>query len=128
MNVSITDEQKLQHAAAYASAAAALDFDAIAELSEPGLVVWHNFDEVEVDAAGAARALRWLHGKVPDLVARDVAVLPTPQGYVRQALLTGTGPGGPLRLHSCTVVTLSPAGKVARIEEYLDTAAMAPLS
>ena len=118
MNVSITDEQKLQHAAAYASASAALDFDAIAELSEPGIVVWHNFDEVEVDAAGAARALRWLHGKVRDLVA----------GYVRQALLTGTGPGGPLRLHSCTVVTLSPAGKVARIEEYLDTAAMAPLS
>jgi ketosteroid isomerase-like protein len=42
--------------------------------------------------------------------------------------MTGTGPGGPLRVHTCVVATLSDAGKVTRMEEYLDSAALRPLT
>ena len=36
-------------------------------------------------------------------------------------------PGGPLRLRSCVVVELSPAGRVARAAEYVDSAQLAVL-
>ena len=44
-------------------------------------------------------------------------MLPTPSGFVWQAVLTGTAPGGRVRAYTCMVVTLSPGGKVHRTEE-----------
>ena len=41
--------------------------------------------------------------------------------------MTGTGPGGPLEVHSCVIVTLNEAGLIVRAEEYLDTAQTAAL-
>jgi ketosteroid isomerase-like protein len=55
-------------------------------------------------------------------------VTTTATGFVWQAVLTGTAPGGPLRAHTCMVVTLSASGRVIRTEEYLDSTALAPLS
>ena len=53
---------------------------------------------------------------------------PTPTGFVWQAVMTGAAPGGRLEAHTCMVVTLSPAGKVARTDEYVDSAQLRPLS
>jgi ketosteroid isomerase-like protein len=58
----------------------------------------------------------------------DVDVLPTPNGFVWRSIMTGTAAGGPLRVHTCVVVTLSDDGKVARADEYLDSAALGPLT
>ncbi|MGH9262408.1 MAG: nuclear transport factor 2 family protein, partial [Acidimicrobiales bacterium] len=55
-------------------------------------------------------------------------VLPTPEGFVWQAVVTGTAPGGPVRAHTCMVVRLSASGKVQRTHEYLDPAALAALA
>jgi hypothetical protein len=52
----------------------------------------------------------------------------TADGFVWRALLTGTAPGGRLRAHTCAVVTLSDTGRVARTDEYLDPAGLAPLT
>jgi hypothetical protein len=90
--------------------------------------VWHNYDEELVTAEQSARTLRWLHRTMPDVAWRDVAVLPTPEGFVWQAVLTGTATGGPVRAHTCMVVTLSAAGKVSRVDEYLDPAALVALT
>jgi len=124
----VTAEENLAHAAAYAAASATGDVDAIAALSEPDAVTWHNYDDTEVDLATSARTIKWLFRKMPDVAWEDVAVLPTPKGYVRQAIITGTAPGGPVRVHTCLIVTLSANGKAARTEEYIDLAGMAPLS
>ncbi len=124
----LSDADKLALAAAYTTASSAGDLDTVAELTEPDAIVWHNHDDTEVDAGQSRRVLRWLHRTVPDLAWSDVAVLPTASGYVRRTVLTGTGPGGPLRIHCCLVVTLSEAGHIARIDEYLDSAALAPLN
>jgi ketosteroid isomerase-like protein len=124
----MTDEQKLAVQAAYAAASRAGDVDTMNALAEPDAVVWHNHDGLTITAEQSNRTLAWLHRTVPDVGWTDVAVLPTPRGFVWQAVLTGTAPGGPLVANTCVVVTLSDAGLVQRTEEYLDSAALTPLT
>jgi ketosteroid isomerase-like protein len=124
----VTEDDKRRVAAAYRAATRAGDAEAMAALCEPDAVTWHNHDDTEVDVERSARTLRWLHRTAPDVAWDDVAVTTTASGFVWQAVLTGTAPGGPLRAHTCTVVTLSASGRVVRTEEYLDSAALAPLT
>jgi ketosteroid isomerase-like protein len=126
--VTLTDDDKLAAQAAYAAATRAGDVDAVAAAAEPDAVVWHNYDDAVVTAEQSARTLRWLHRTMPDVAWHDVAVLPTPEGFVWQAVVTGTAPGGPVRAHTCMVVRLSASGKVERTDEYLDPAALAALA
>lgn len=126
--MTLTDAAKLATQAAYAAATRGADACAMAALSEPDAVVWHNHDDVVVTAEQSSRTLRWLHRTMPDVRWEDVAVRPTPDGFVWQAVLTGSAPSGPVRAHTCMVVTLSPAGRVQRIDEYLDPAALTPLT
>ena len=121
------EQETLTVAAAYADATRRGDADAVVGLHQSDAVVWHNFDDTDVDVTRSVKTLRWLHLNAPDLAWDDVATLPTPTGFVWQAVMHGTGPGGPFRAHTCMVVTVSTAGKVARVEEYLDRAALAPL-
>jgi len=125
--MALDDQAKLAIQASYAAASRAGDLDALAALSEPGAVVWHNHDDAVVSLAQTGRTLRWLHKVVRGLDWIDVAVLPTPEGFVWRAILTGTAPGGPLRVPTCMVVTLSEAGLISRLDEYLDAAALTPL-
>jgi ketosteroid isomerase-like protein len=124
----LSDETKLAVAAAYAEATRRGDVDAIAALSEPDATVWHAYDDAVVTLEQSARTLRWLHGRVDDLDWVDVATTPTAHGFVWQAIIVGTAPGGSLRVHTCAVVSLSAAGRVARTEEYLDAAGLAVLA
>jgi ketosteroid isomerase-like protein len=126
--VTLTDDDKLAAQAAYAAATRAGDVDAVAAAAEPDAVVWHNYDDAVVTAEQSALTLRWLHRTMPDVAWHDVAVLPTPEGFVWQAVVTGTAPGGPVRAHTCMVVRLSASGKVERTDEYLDPAALAALA
>jgi ketosteroid isomerase-like protein len=121
----VTDDEKLAVHAAYAAASRRGDIDALLELSEPDAVVWHNHDDRAVPAATSNKTLAWLHRTMPDVAWEDVAVRATADGFVWQSLMTATAPGGPLRVHTCVVVTLSAAGLVQRTEEYLDSAALA---
>jgi ketosteroid isomerase-like protein len=127
VTTNLSDDEKLAVQKAYADASRKGDVDALAALSEPDAVVWHNYDDVVVSAEQSRKTVRWLHRTMPDAAWEDVAVLPTPNGFVWQSIMTGTAPGGAVRAHTCVVVTLSDAGKVARTEEYLDTAALGPI-
>ena len=91
-------------------------------MHEPDADTWHNHDGRSVGVDDSARTLAWLHRRVPDLRLDDVRLVPTSDGFLARWTMAGTAPGGPLRLHSCVVVELSPAGKVARAAEYLDSA------
>jgi ketosteroid isomerase-like protein len=126
--VTLTDDEKLAAQAAYAQASRTCDIEALVSLSDPDAVVWHNYDDVVVSAEQSNKTLRWLHRSMPDVTWKDVAVRPTLDGFVWQAILSGTAPGGPVRAHTCLVVTLSDDGKVQRTEEYLDTVALKPLT
>jgi ketosteroid isomerase-like protein len=104
------------------------DLDAILALAEPDLVFWHNHDDAEVDVATTVRTIGWLRRTMPDIQWHDDEVLPTATGWVARTTMTGTAPGGELRVHTCVVVTVSERGRVARVAEYLDPAALGVLS
>jgi hypothetical protein len=123
----MVDEDNVRIGAAYAAATRAGGAEAIAALTEPDAVVWHSFDGRVADRTTAERTAVWLRATVPDIGWDDVAIHPTPTGFVWQAVISGTAPGGRLQAHTCMVVTLSPTGKVARTEEYVDSAQLRPL-
>ena len=124
----MSDADNLRIGAAYAAAMRAGGAEAIAALTEPDAVVWHSFDGRVADRTTSERTATWLRATVPDITWDDVAIHPTPTGFVWQAVITGTAPGGRLRAQVCMVVTLSPAGRVARTDEYVDSAQLRPLS
>ena len=123
----LDDAAKLTVAARYAAATRSNDADAFLALCAPDAVTWHNTDDRAEPVANTAKGMAWLHRKVPDLSWTDVALLPTPTGFVSQTVMTGTAAGGSLRIHSCVIVTLDDSGLVTRIDEFLDPAQTAPL-
>jgi ketosteroid isomerase-like protein len=128
MTAPLSDAGKLALAAEYSRASSTNNADALRALSAPNAVTWHNFDEVEVTTEQTIRTIGWLHRTVDDLNWIDISVQATATGWVSQSILAGTAPGGPLRAHSCVVVTLNEHGKIVRTEEYLDPAQLAVLS
>jgi uncharacterized protein len=118
--VALTDADKLAIAARYSSTSQTNDTDGFVALLAPDAVTWHNFDDTEVPTAQTMRTVKWLHRTVPDLAWATVATIPTATGFVSQTIMTGTAPGGPLRVHSCVVVTMNDDGLITRIDEYLD--------
>lgn len=117
----LSDDDKLAIADRFAAASRGNDAEAYTALCAPGAVTWHNFDDLEVPTDHTVKTLAWLHRTVSGLTWTDVALAPTPTGFVSQTVMTGTAPGGELRVHSCIVVTLDDDGRVTRVEEYLDT-------
>lgn len=116
----MSDADKLAIAERFGAASRHNDAVAYAALCAPDAVTWHNFDEVEVTTEQTIKTLAWLHRTVPDLAWTPMATHPTPTGFVSQSVMTGSAPGGPLRVHTCVVVTLDDDGLVGRVEEYLD--------
>jgi ketosteroid isomerase-like protein len=123
----VDGDANLALARRYIDATGACDLETLVELMAPDSVVWHNHDDREVDAATTARSLGWLHRSVPDLAWETTGLFATTKGFVWQAVLTGDAPQGPLRLHSCVVATVSGAGRIVRVEEYLDSAGLSVL-
>ncbi len=127
MSVNLSNEAKLAVAARYATASRSNDAELFRSLCAPESVTWHNFDGLEVTTDQTVRTIAWLHSAIADLSWTDVALYPTPTGFVSQTIMTGTVPGGPLEVHSCVIVILNDAGLIVRAEEYLDTAQTAVL-
>lgn len=123
----LDDERKLAVAARYAAATRGNDTAAFLALCAPDATVWHNTDDTEVPVEHTAKAMAWLHRKVPDLAWTDISLLPTSTGFVSHSVMRGTAPGGPLQVHSCLIVTLDDDGLVTRIDEFIDAAQTSPL-
>jgi uncharacterized protein len=123
----LTDRDRIAIAERYAIATRSNDTDTVVAMSAPGAEIWHNFDNAIVDTAATVKSIGWLHRTVTNLTWEDVALLPTPTGWVSQTILTGIAPGGPIRAYSCVVVTLDADGLISRLDEYLDPAQLAAL-
>lgn len=125
--IALDDDAKLAVAGRYAAATRSNDTAAFLALCTPDAVTWHNTDDRAEPIENAAKGIAWLHRKVADLSWTDLALLPTPTGFVSQTVMTGTAVGGPLRVHSCVIVTLNDDGQVTRIDEFIDSTQIAPL-
>jgi ketosteroid isomerase-like protein len=103
------------------------DVDALAALYAPGSVVWHSTDQVElkfVEVQHLVQAIR----EVAHCTIAVSATLTTDRGFVQTQENTYTfRDGTSTRFHAALVVTLDNDGRIARLEEYLDSAGLAPL-
>lgn len=127
MRLDLTDDEKLALAARFDDASRSNNAAAYRAICAPDAVMWHNFDEAEVATEQSVKTIAWLQRVVPDLAWIDIALFPTRTGWVSQSVMTGTAPGGSLRVHSCVIATLNNDGLMTRVEEYLDSAQTAVL-
>lgn len=115
-------------AAAFVTAVEQGDVDTIAErIYAPDVVIWHNTDGVEMTAEQNYRTLRWLTRTLRPFRYEEIVRDPLPAGYLQRHTLRGTAPGGErVEVRACFVVTVR-GGRIARLEEYLDSRAGAVL-
>lgn len=103
------------------------DIDAIRELYTPDVRVWLNVTGEEQDRDANLRTLAWLTSKVSGVRYEDVRRYEVTNGFVQQHVLRGTAVSGTaIEIAACLVVTVVD-GRIARIEEYLDSAKVAPM-
>ena len=126
---SVTPEVALDLADKLFAAIDANDLDALRnDVYSPDVVVWHNNDNHEQRIDENLKVLNWLSRKVVDRRYEDVRRQVTPTGFVEQHVLRGTAPNGnPMEIAACLVVTIE-NDRVVRIDEYLDSAAMASMA
>jgi ketosteroid isomerase-like protein len=122
------NEASLDLAERLFAAIVAGDVDAVRGIYSPDARVWHNFDQVEQTVDENLRVLRWLVRSVAGLRYEEIRRQATDSGFVQQHVLRGTSPTGkPIELPACMVCTVKD-GRITRIEEYFDSAQLAPLA
>ena len=103
------------------------DTDALRQIYAPIAGIWHNFDQVTQTVDENLATLGWLIERLPerryDIVRRERLA----DGFLQQHVLVGTTRRGDrLELPACLVVRVE-AGRITRLEEYLDPAQAAVL-
>jgi uncharacterized protein len=103
------------------------DLDALTALYAPGSVVWHSTDQVELKFEEVKHLVQAIR-EVAHCTIAVSATLTTDRGFVQTQENTYTfRDGTSTRFHAALVVTLDNDGRIARLEEYLDSAGLAPL-
>jgi ketosteroid isomerase-like protein len=104
------------------------DIETVATLYEPDATIWHNTDQYDQPTSENLVVLRWMADHLADLhyevTRRTVAGDSLFQQHVLRAT---TEQGDDLVVPAILRLEISGSGRVARIEEYLDTAHLAPL-
>ena len=123
----MTGDDPLQLAERLFAAITAGDADAVRDIYAPDAVIWHNNDGLEQSADDNLRVLRWVITNIDGLRYENVRRQRTESGFMQQHVLRGTAPNGhPLNIPACIVCTVRD-GRITRLEEYLDSAHIAPL-
>ncbi len=103
------------------------DTEGVGELYHDDAVVWRNFDERELAKKQVLKVIGLLAKGVADLRYEDLRVIATETGFVQQHVMRGRAQSGAeLRVPACLVATVE-EGRIRRLDEYLDSAALAPL-
>lgn len=123
----MTDAAMLDLAERFFGAIEAGDIERVRSLYSADAVIWHNDDGVEQSVDDNLRVLRWLcrhlHERRYEIVRRDALA----DGFLQQHVLRGrTDAGQPFAMAACIVCTVT-AGRIRRLDEYLDPAAARPL-
>ncbi|MFI6308878.1 nuclear transport factor 2 family protein [Nocardia fusca] len=109
------------------AAVSAGDEMTLTELYAPDARIWHNDKGTEETVTENLRVLRWLSRTLVDMRYEDIRRYPLPAGFAQQHVLRGELPGhGLLEVAACLFVEVRD-GRIARIDEYVDSAATRPL-
>ena len=102
------------------------DVEGAAAFYAEDVVTWRNIDGRELVKKQILRILAFLAG-LEELVYEDVRIQEVRDGFVQQHVLCCRSPrGDQVRAAACLVARVRD-GRLLRVDEYLDSAAMAPL-
>ncbi len=122
------DTDALALADRFFAAIEAGDLEAVRSAYAPDARIWHNHDGVTQTVDDNLVVLAWMASNLRDLRYEEVRRQPTPSGFVQQHVLRATLPGGgAFELPACIVIDLDGDGRITRLDEYLDSAAVAVL-
>jgi len=103
------------------------DVEALRQVYATDAVIWHNNDNTEQNVDQNLRVLAWVVKNIQELRYEDIRRQETPTGFVQQHVLRGIGPSGkPVAIAACIVCRVE-NGRITRLDEYLDSAQVAPL-
>ena len=115
----------LDVAARLFAAVEAGDVAAIAQLYAPDAVIWHSHTGTTQTAEENVQVLGMVTKRLRDLRYEEVRRQRTDRGFVQQHVLRARGPEGqPVELRACMVCDVVD-GRITRLDEYLDGAAVA---
>jgi ketosteroid isomerase-like protein len=104
------------------------DIDDLRRLYHPEARIWHNYDQRDQTVEENLRTLGWMCERLFDRSYEVVRRERLDDGFVQQHVLHGlTRLGEPFAMPACMIVRCA-AGRITRIEEYLDPAQAAVLA
>lgn len=102
------------------------DVAGVKALYHDDIVCWRNLDGRGLVKKQALKIVGFLGG-LAELAYEDIRIEATEAGFVQQHTLCCLSPAGePVRVAACLVAEVRD-GQILRIDEYVDSAAMAPL-
>lgn len=121
-------EQYLALGERYMRAVTDCDVDAVRSIYAPDARIWHNFDQALQSVDDNIKTLQWIHGKLSGIEYEIVRREPIPGGFYQQHILRGRLESGEdFAMPACAIVKIE-NGRIASLDEYLDTAHTRPLS
>lgn len=103
------------------------DIAGVREVYAPDCVIWHNNDGAEQNVEQNLKVLGWVTRKLENLRYEEIRRHETPTGFVQQHVLRGvTANGTAIAIPAC-IVCLVENGRITRLDEYIDSAHVAPL-
>jgi ketosteroid isomerase-like protein len=101
------------------------DLASVRECYAADAEIWHSNDEVVQTSEENLRTLEWMRRTVPGSRYTDIRRHVFPGGFVQQHVLRLTNRAGEdLAVPACIVATVR-GGRIRRLDEYLDSAAVA---
>lgn len=95
---------------------------AVRQIYTEDAVIWHNHDGVEQLVEDNVQSLEWVVRNISELRYDEVRRHATDVGFVQQHVLRGrNGEGTSVAIPCCILGTVRD-GRIARIDEYLDSA------
>ena len=123
----MSSDDSLQIAERLFGAITAGNVQAVRHIYAPDAVIWHNNDGLEQSVDSNLRVLQWVTAHIRNLRYEAVRRQHTSSGFMQQHVLRGTAPNGhELNIPACIVCTVRD-GRITRLDEYLDSAHLAPL-
>ena len=103
------------------------DIDAVRGLYAPDAEIWHNTDGLAQGPDDNARTLAWVTTNLGDVRYTDVRRSATDTGFVQQHVLVATNRAGQRVAVPACIVAIVRDGRIIRLDEYLDSAAVAQI-
>jgi ketosteroid isomerase-like protein len=121
--VSDTGSEALDLAARFVDAIERGDINAVKACYASDATIWHNFDGIDQSVEDNLKVLGWMANVLVDRKYDILRCVEIPGGYVQQHVLRGRvkKTGAALSMPACLVVQVM-AGRITRLEEYLDPA------